>query len=315
LKAIRTTAAVTAILVYALIVLGALVRTTNSGLSCPDWPTCYGHWVPLPADVAAIPNIGYTYTQVMLEWVHRLIAGVFVGPLVLALAVLTYLHRRQHPDLAIAGGALLVLLLVQGALGGLTVLDRNSPWSVAIHLGNALLVLTVTLRVLTGAAGWAGTRATRSLLAPAAVGWCLALLAMMSAAMTAKSGASLACATWPSCNGELVPDLGDYYVRIHFTHRVLAALTGATLLFLFWRSRSVPQPVRRLVTLATGLVLLQIGLGALVILLEVPIWKAVLHQAVGVLTFATLTLILWRCVPALRRREVGGPDGLALRGA
>jgi cytochrome c oxidase assembly protein subunit 15 len=315
LKAIRTTAAVTALLVYALIVLGALVRTTDSGLSCPDWPTCYGHWVPLPSDVAAVPNIGYTYTQVMLEWVHRLIAGVFVGPLVLALTVLTYLHRRQRPDLAVAGGTLLVLLLVQGALGGLTVLDRNSPWSVAIHLGNALLVLTVTLRVLTGAAGWAGDHTTRPLLAPAAVGWCLALLAMMSAAMTAKSGASLACATWPSCNGALVPDLGDYYVRIHFTHRVLAALTGATLVFLLWRSRLVPRPVRRLATLATGLVLLQIGLGALVILLEVPIWKAVLHQAVGVLTFATLTLILWRCVPPPRGRALGGPDGLALRGA
>jgi cytochrome c oxidase assembly protein subunit 15 len=314
-KAIRTTAAITAILVYVLIVLGAVVRTTDSGLSCPDWPTCYGHWVPLPADVAAVPNIGYTYAQVMLEWVHRLIAGMFVGPLVLALAVLTFLRRQQRPDLAVAGAALVVLLLIQGALGGLTVLDRNSPWSVAIHLGNALLVLTVTLRLLTGAAGWSGNSATRPLLAPAVIAWCLALLAMMSAAMTAKSGASLACATWPSCNGALVPDLDDYYVRIHFTHRVLAALTGATLLFLFWRRRSAPPPVRRLVSLAAGLVVLQIGLGALVILLEVPIWKAVLHQAVGVLTFATITLILWCCAPALRGHEFGGPDGLALRGA
>ena len=74
---IRRIAAGTAVLIYALIVLGALVRTTNSGLSCPDWPTCYGHWVPLPSDLAAIPNLGYSYGQVMLEWVHRLIAGVF----------------------------------------------------------------------------------------------------------------------------------------------------------------------------------------------------------------------------------------------
>ena len=59
---------------------------------------------------------------------------------------------------------------------------------------------------------------------------------MMSAAMTAKSGASLACATWPSCNGALIPDLGDYFIRIHFAHRVLAAATGATILFLLWRS-------------------------------------------------------------------------------
>ena len=146
-RAIRLTAAATAILVYALIVLGAVVRTTNSGLSCPDWPTCYGHWVPLPADIAALPSVGYSYGQVMLEWVHRLIAGVFVGPLVLVLAVLAFRHRHDAPRIALSGGLLVLLLLVQGALGGLTVLDQNSPWSVAIHLGNALLVLTMTLRI------------------------------------------------------------------------------------------------------------------------------------------------------------------------
>ena len=59
----------------------------------------------------------------MLEWIHRLIAGVLVGPLVLVLAVLTFRHRRRRPDLAFAGGGLVLLLLVQGALGGLTVLD------------------------------------------------------------------------------------------------------------------------------------------------------------------------------------------------
>ena len=72
----------------------------------------------------------------------------------LLLAVLTFLRRHERPDLAIAGAVLVILLLVQAALGGLTVLDRNSPWSVAIHLGNALLVLTVTLRIFTGASGW-----------------------------------------------------------------------------------------------------------------------------------------------------------------
>jgi heme a synthase len=321
LKPIRHAALATAILVYALIVLGGIVRTTNSGLSCPDWPTCYGHWVPLPADIAALPGIGYTYAQVMLEWVHRLIAGVLVGPLVLLLAALTFRRRREQPPLATAGGALVLLLLVQGALGGLTVLDRNSPWSVAIHLGNALLVLTVVLRLYAGAAGWTVPGAAQRLVAPAAVAWCLALLAMVTAAMTAKSGASLACSTWPSCNGELVPDLGDELVRIHFAHRVLAASTGVALLVLFWRSRAiagVPPAVRRLVGIALGLVALQIGLGGLVILLEVPVWKAVLHQAVGVLTFATVALILWRCAPQAGRvgdPRRGGPDGLALRGA
>ena len=63
---------------------------------------------------------------------------------------------------------------------------------------------------------------------------------MMSAAMTAKSGASLACTTWPLCDGALVPDLGDALVRLHFLHRVLAAATACAVLVLFWRSRTSP---------------------------------------------------------------------------
>jgi heme A synthase len=315
-RTIRIIAIVTAILVYALIVLGAVVRTTNSGLSCPDWPTCYGHWVPLPSDIAALPTVGYEYWQVMLEWVHRLIAGFFVGPLVLLLSVLTFLRRRAQPQLALAGGVLLVLLIVQGALGGLTVLDQNSPWSVAIHLGNALLVMTATLRI--AALASPPDPSPRALFGPALVVWCLGLLAMMSAAMTAKSGASLACSTWPLCNGQFVPDLGDEFIRIHFLHRVLAAATAVALLYLYWRSRSVPNlppSLARLVTIAAGLVVVQVGLGALIILLEVPIWKAVLHQAVGVLTFTLVTVILWRCAPMGSAPAFGEPDGLALRGA
>lgn len=317
MRAIRFTAAATAMLVYALIVLGAVVRTTNSGLSCPDWPTCYGHWLPLPADIAALPSVGYSYGQVMLEWVHRLIAGVFVGPLVLVLALLAFRHRHDAPRIALSGGTLVFLLLVQGALGGLTVLDQNSPWSVAIHLGNALLVLTMTLRIAILASPQP-TVSGRFLYRPAVVAWALALLAMMSAAMTAKSGASLACTTWPLCDGALVPDLGDELVRLHFLHRVLAAATACAVLVLFWRSRASPDlspALARLVALATVLVLVQVGLGAMVILLEAPVWNAVLHQAVGVLTFAVITVILWRCAAAGGASTVGKPDGLALRGA
>ena len=51
MRAIRAVAGTTAVCAYALIVLGAVVRSTNSGLSCPDWPSCYGHMLPLPGDI------------------------------------------------------------------------------------------------------------------------------------------------------------------------------------------------------------------------------------------------------------------------
>lgn len=323
MRALRWIAGASALATFGIIVLGALVRATNSGLSCPDWPTCYGYWLPLPSDLEAIPNIGYEYWQVMLEWVHRVLAAFVLGPLVLVLAVLCVIQRRRMPGLVFVAALLIGLLVIQKLLGGITVLDRNSPWSVALHLGNALFVLTAILLIFERAGGTAPATRFAALGWLGGLVWLLALTAMASAAMTAKSGASLACSTWPLCNGELVPDLSDPAVAIHFTHRTLAALTGLAVLLLFVASRmraDVPPALRRLAAVALALVSVQILLGAGVILFLVPHGLAVMHQAVGVATFATVTLLMWRCLPvAWREQSVnatnGADDGLALRSA
>lgn len=313
MRAIRAVAGTTAICAYALIVLGAVVRSTNSGLSCPDWPSCYGHMLPLPGDIPA--SAGYAYWQVMLEWVHRLIAGAAVGPLVLALVGLTWMRRHERPILFRAGLVLLALLLIQGVLGGVTVLDRNSPWSVALHLGNALLVLSTILFVFVRSGPEPVETDRGGVALTAGIAWVLALAAMITAAITAKTGSSLACTTWPLCDGALVPDLSDGGIRIHFAHRVLAGATALAVIGLFLAARHETGAVRALATAAVALVIVQVGLGATVILLEAPVTIAVIHQAVGVLTFAMVTLLLWHCLPLTAPSSLGGGShGLALRG-
>uniref|UniRef100_UPI00190F4F8B COX15/CtaA family protein n=1 Tax=Geminicoccus flavidas TaxID=2506407 RepID=UPI00190F4F8B len=106
-----------------------------------------------------------------------------------------------------------------------------------------------------------------------------------------------ACYTWPACNGGLVPDWSDGGEVIHMIHRYLAAAFAVALLVLLagcLRDVRVPQEVRRQSLVTAVLVLVQVGFGALVIVLEVPIWKAVLHQATGVLTFALVSDLFWR---------------------
>ncbi len=295
MKAVRGLAATTAALTVVLIVLGAAVRATNSGLSCPDWPTCYGHWVPLPGDIP--PDAGYAYYQVMLEWVHRLLAGVIIGPLVLVLALLGLRHRDRAPGLGAGAAALLLLLVVQAGLGGVTVLDRNSPWSVALHLGTALLVLTSMLFLFVRARP-AGGEAPSGLAPFARVAWLAAFLAMVSAAMVAKMGANLACSTWPDCDGVWIPDLSDPQIHAHFVHRALAGIAVIATLVLFLRARAAGRPFRGLATGALVLVLLAAGLGGHGVMSEWPVWAAVVHQALAVLTFVHLALIALRALPA-----------------
>jgi heme a synthase len=300
MTSLRNLSIASLVLTYGLIILGGWVRATNSGLSCPDWPTCYGEWWLSPSDFAAMGDVGYSYFQVMLEWVHRLIAGVFLGPLILVIAVIAFF--RRHVDRTgwhLALGICFVLL-IQAKIGGITVLDANSPWSVALHLGNALFLFTLliyfTIRLLPAhhfaapEPGW---------WQPFLSGlWLVVLGTMLTAAVTAKSGASLACYEWPACNGGWLPDLGDPQVRIHFLHRTLAALTGVGVLAFLVLAYNGDNPIlRRLALAATALVVAQVTLGALVIVLLVPVWAAVAHQAIGVLLFAVVAAALgtvWR---------------------
>lgn len=300
MTALRRTTVVALALAYGLIVLGAWVRATGSGLSCPDWPTCYGHWVPLPGEIPA--DAGYAYYQVMLEWVHRLLAGVILGPLILVIGVLAWRARGLHHRMPVYAGLLILLLLIQAMLGGVTVLDQNSPWSVALHLSTALVLFSVLWLIYARTTPAPGARGVGAL---SVVVWLVALGAMASAAMTTKSGASLACATWPLCDGALIPDLSDPSVRLNFSHRLLAA--GVALGTLALLAATWGQPARRLAGHALTLVLVEVGLGGLVVIWEVPIATAVLHQALGVLVFALLSLLMWRCLGGTRERatEVG----------
>ncbi len=136
--------------------LGGYVSSLGAGLSCPDWPTCYGQWLPpFPSadtggvDPATGDPVAYTHHQVLSEWTHRLVAAL-LGPFLIAFAWFTW-RERTLPNLArhlpFTGiGA----LFIQYVLGGLTVLRLSDPVLVTTHLGTAtaILVMMVVTTVL-----------------------------------------------------------------------------------------------------------------------------------------------------------------------
>ena len=304
MRALRRATGLALVLTYALIVLGAWVRATGSGLACPDWPTCYGHWVPLPG---AIPEgAGYAYSQVMLEWLHRLLAGMILGPLILVIGWLAWRARGRNPRMPAYAAALLLLLLAQAGLGGVTVLDQNSPWSVALHLSTALLLFSALWLIYARRAPMPANPAGSA--GPLSVAlWALALGAMASAAITTKSGAALACSTWPLCDGALIPDLSDPAIRLNFSHRLLALGVGLGALALFVSCRGRPD-VEALSAMVLLLTVAEIALGGLVVLWQVPLATAVLHQALGVLTFGAISLLMWRT-----NAPLSDPQGVHVR--
>ena len=121
---------VTAAATLALIAAGAVVRTTQSGLGCPDWPLCHGRLIP-PAEQTAI-----------IEYTHRSLASV-VGVLVVAAAAVTLRTRRHDASARALAIASLPLLAFQAWIGKVTV-ERELPAEVVtLHLGTALILFAV----------------------------------------------------------------------------------------------------------------------------------------------------------------------------
>ena len=275
------------------IVLGALTRLTGSGLACPDWPLCYGLWFPTPTELAGL-EIDYSFFQVMLEWTHRFNAAAVVGPLVLAISVFAWFERKLSPVNWRISAAALVTLIIQGGVGGLTVFDRNSSWSVAVHLGLASILLALVVSAIrlkdVSYSDWSSRASTKACRFVAALG-VLVLITMVSGAIVAKSGATLSCVGWPLCGDGLIPNFRDGGILLHVGHRLLAFITVVSLLWGSWHWRQL----RHVAVLGFA----QVLLGAAVISVylkyseDLQVVIGAIHQAVAMIIFAALVWTFW----------------------
>ena len=262
------------LITFGLVILGGVVRVTDSGLGCPDWPRCHGSFIP-PAE-----------TEIWIEWSHRLVASV-TGLLIFILAVAAWRTQRASKVIIGAAGASLVVLVVQVILGAITVERELPPEIVATHLVTGLALLA-TLIVITVASfleprQQAAARNPSPLIPYIGVALAVAISTMWLGAYMTESGANFACDGWPRCNGAWIPDF-NRLVAIHWTHRVLALALGISLALLLLKERqfNAPQKLAFQVTLATlALYAAQVVIGAGNIWTDMSEATSIIHLAVG----------------------------------
>ncbi len=268
-------AAVTSVATYLLIVLGAVVRATGSGLGCPDWPTCHGSWIP-PLEEKAI-----------IEYSHRTLAAV-VGLLVAGVLVMAWRSRREDQRSWWQALAAFGLLLVQAWLGRQVVLTELSPGLVSVHLGTAMSLLALLMLI-------ALPRARAEPLTPLAwklwTGTGAVFLVILIGALVRGADAGPVFQDWPLMNGALVPGLDSSLKVVHFFHRLLAATVGVYLVYL-WVSLRATGGLRRRAAGATLVSYsVQGAIGAAVVATVLADWTVVAHVAVAGLTWMAAFLL------------------------
>ena len=277
----RRLAQLSAHLVVALVALvgiGGATRVMEAGLACPDWPLCYGSLMPG----------GRMNMQVFLEWFHRLDAFV-VGVALLVLSGVSIGQRRQLPRwVPWLCTAALLLVVVQGALGALTVLALLPSAVVTAHLAVALalvaLITAVSQRLLSTTDGTVSS--------PPKLWMALAALSLVAVLAQCLLGGAMA--TQWAAKSCLSSGIGCSWLS---AHRHLASIAAATVVI-----QAVAAVALRLKGVVCGLsltaaalVLVQVGLGisSWHLQLQAPL-ITVTHQVVAALLVAVLTAGLSR---------------------
>ncbi len=307
-------AAATTVATFALVAVGGLVRATDSGLGCPDWPRCFGRLMP-PAELHA-----------WIEHSHRLVASVVIV-LVGLLAVAAW-RTGQARSVRWASAAAVTMVLAQALLGAIVVWRKLEADSVTLHLATALALLALVefigfrsrWPVAAGRGEDPGEARSRRFVRLAAAAAALVYVQMLVGSTVTGHEAGLAFPDFPLMGGRWVPDLTLTAARLQVLHRALAVLVGAAVVGVWLRARRTQRAhptVTRLAGYASGLVAVQIALGIANVWDRLSALTVVPHLAVGSLLWGTMFLLVLHAdrFAGTGRRDPAEPEPSPRRGA
>jgi protoheme IX farnesyltransferase len=287
-----------AVATLGLVGVGGLVRATGSGDACPDWPRCFGRWLP-PLEF-----------HTLIEYSHRLAAAI-AGVLILTTAWVAWRRARGDRGIVWPAAAAVMVVIVQAGIGRVRIGadDPAKPLIVTVHFLMAMALVALVVAAATAATvrrADADRTDPTSLRFRRVLGATMAVAAMLLlvGAYVRGEGAGLVFLDWPLMDGRLVPRLGSGDTLAAFLHRVLAAgsvVLGGIVAVVARRVRHTG--LRGLAWTAFGLLLLQAGLGAAAVLTRLAPWTVAGHVAGGSLAWASLVALA-----VATRRMVPSPD-------
>lgn len=289
----RLVLATTAI-TYLLILVGGLVRASGAGLGCPDWPRCFGGWVP-PRSAADLPPgfdpAQFNPTLMWTEYVNRLL-GVTVGLFILATVIAALRSHRRRPHVVRPILAALLLTGFQGWLGGVVVAQELAGWLVTAHMLVALVIVALliyaSLHAVLGDRAARAVRADRRALGRAAYAVGALLLVQVALGTQVREAVDERLASL--ARAEAVAALGT----VGLLHRDGAVLLFGAVVLLWFRTwlRHRHEPwLMRAAWAVVALTAAQIGTGVVLAYVALPPAAQVAHLTLAALLVGALFVL------------------------
>jgi cytochrome c oxidase assembly protein subunit 15 len=150
---------VTFVLVFCVILAGAVVRTTGSGMGCPDWPKCFGQYIP-PTDIGQLPLdyktafavkgkqiADFNAFKTWVEYINRLL-GVLLGGVILLLVIESRKQWRYDKWLSVFSIMIFLVTAFVGWLGSVVVATDLEPVKITIHMMTSVIIVFLATIIL-----------------------------------------------------------------------------------------------------------------------------------------------------------------------
>ena len=292
LKKFRALGLSTVLAVYVLILVGGAVRATGAGMGCPDWPTCFGRWIPptseqqLPADYQVIyAERGYADTRfnvkkTWIEYINRLL-GVSIG-IFIFLTMLASRHFRRI-DPVVTGVSVLAFLAVafQGWLGSRVVASNLQPGMITLHMLMAQCIVAMLI--------YAVIRSQRRVLQddgiselPPVIGKVIiAVMAMTLIQMVmgtqVRESIDIIAKSLNNTSRELWVERLNIIFYVHRSFSSIILFTNLWLIWKLWKHLPAEQVLRKFGLGLGGLLVITILLGVTMDRLHMPAFAQPLH--------------------------------------
>jgi len=273
-----------------LVVAGGLVRATGAGLGCPDWPTCWGCWLP-PTELSDIPSqldeAGEPYyldkldrrqylskfdsTKMWIEYMNRVL-GVLIGIFIIATFVASFPLRKSQPRLFYGSLIALLMVIFQGWLGSIVVESELMPGMITLHMLLAMILLSLLISLQ----AWSSSGAKGVIIPGTRILYGLIILQVILGTQVREKVDEFTKDDQGIVRGEWL----DHAGLVDHLHRPLSLLVLGLSLFIWFQAKKKKESTKMPVWILAG-VGGQILLGIILAYAGLPPWSQTAHLVLG----------------------------------